>query len=166
MWGQLRESPAEKLELIHQLKEQLGSDLLKSADVAAGREIFKKVCGNCHRLYGEGGKIGPDLTGAQRQNLSYLLENIVDPSAVVTADFSMSTILLSDGRVLAGIITERTPQRVVLQMQNELLTLSADEIETIKASSASLMPDGLLQTLTPAEVQRLFAYLMTRTRID
>lgn len=166
VWGQLRESPAEKLELISRLKEQLSGQRVKKGDVAAGREIFKKVCGNCHRLYGEGGKIGPDLTGAQRQNVNYLLENIIDPSAVVTADFSMSTILMSDGRVLSGIVTERTPQRVVLQMQNEQLTLSADEIETLKPSSASLMPDGLLQTLSPEEVQRLFAYVMTRTRID
>lgn len=166
VWGQLRESPAEKRELIQRIQAQSARYEGTPTDVLAGREVFRKVCGNCHRLYGEGGKIGPDLTGAQRQNLEYLLENIVDPSAVVTADFSMSTILMNDGRVLSGIITERTPQRIVLQTQNELLTLSADEIETVKTSSASLMPDGLLQTLSPAEVQSLLAYLMTRTRID
>jgi putative membrane-bound dehydrogenase-like protein len=166
VWGRLRETPAERRELIGQLKEQLASDKMRGADAAAGREVFKKVCGNCHRLYGEGGKIGPDLTGAQRQNLTYLLENIIDPSAVVTADFGMSTILMNDGRVLAGIIIERTPQRIVLQTQNERLTLSSDEVETVKASATSLMPDGLLQTLSPAEVKSLFAYLMTRTRLE
>ncbi len=122
--------------------------------------------GNCHKLYGEGGKIGPDLTGAQRQNSAYLLENIIDPSAVVTADFRMSTLLLSDGRVLSGIITERNEQRVVLQMQNEALTLSADEVESVKPSTLSLMPDGLLQTLSEQETRSLLGYLMTRSRIE
>jgi putative heme-binding domain-containing protein len=166
VWGQLRESPAEKLELIHNLKQQLAPAKLQGADLVAGQAVFKKVCGNCHRLYGDGGKIGPDLTGAQRQNSDYLLQNIIDPSAVVTADFSMSTVLLTDGRVLSGIVTEKTRQRIVLQMQNELLTLSIDEVEQVKPSKVSLMPDGLLQTLSTQEVNALFAYLMTRTRID
>ena len=166
VWGQLRESPAEKLKLIEKLQAQLKPETLGRASAHAGKEVFKKVCGNCHRLYGDGGQIGPDLTGAQRQNLGYLLENIIDPSAVVTADFSMSTLLMADARVLSGIVTEKTPQRVVLQMQNELLTLSADEIEKLQPSKVSLMPDGLLQTLTPDEVNNLFAYLMTRTRLE
>ena len=61
----------------------------------------------CHTLYGEGGKIGPDLTGANRDNLEYLLENIADPSAVVAPDFRMSLITLKDGRVLAGMVTTK-----------------------------------------------------------
>lgn len=166
VWGQLRESPADKLQAIEQLKSRLTPRHLASADPTAGKAVFTKVCGNCHRLYGEGGKIGPDLTGAQRQNLDYLLQNIIDPSAVVTADFSMSTVLTTDGRVLSGVVTERTPQRIVLQMQNELLTLSADELEQVQASKASLMPDALLQTLSSAEVDNLFAYLMSRTRVE
>ena len=166
VWGQLRESPSEKVQIIKGLKEQLTPATLRASDLVSGKAVFKKICGNCHRLYGEGGKIGPDLTGAQRQNLDYLLENVIDPSAVVTADFSMSTVLMADGRVLAGIITEKTPQRIKLQMQNELLTLSTDEIEKIQASQVSLMPDGLLQTLTVDEVNSLFAYLMTRSRIE
>ena len=55
-------------------------------------------------LYGEGGKVGPDLTGGGRNNLDYLLENIVDPSAVVTADFRMSIVELKDGGVLNGLV--------------------------------------------------------------
>lgn len=166
VWGQLRESPAEKLKMIADFKEQFAAKNLAGADLTAGKAVFKKVCGNCHRLYGEGGQIGPDLTGAQRQNLDYLLQNIIDPSAVVTADFSMSTVLMADGRVLAGIVIEKTPQRIVLQMQNERLTLSTDEVERLQASNVSLMPDGLLQTLTNEERKCLMAYLMTRSRIE
>ena len=47
-----------------------------------GAKLFKKQCASCHQLFGEGGKIGPDITGAQRMNLDYMLENIIDPSAV------------------------------------------------------------------------------------
>ncbi len=166
VWGQVRETPADKLATIERWKSVLSKSKFNQEELIAGKATFKKVCGNCHKLYGEGGKIGPDLTGAQRQNSAYLLENIIDPSAVVTADFRMSTLLLSDGRVLSGIITERNEQRVVLQMQNEALTLSADEVESVKPSTLSLMPDGLLQTLSEQETRSLLGYLMTRSRIE
>ena len=57
---------------------------------AGGAAAFERVCASCHKLYGRGGEIGPDLTGAGRDNLDYLLENIVDPAHSVSADFRMS----------------------------------------------------------------------------
>jgi len=165
VWGQWRESPGDKQHLIAQLTQRLDPQTLASANPQAGKAVYKTACAACHRLYGEGGQIGPDLTGAQRQNLGFLLENIVDPSAVVTADFRMSTVLLHDGRAMSGILLEKTPQRIVLQMQNERMTLASDEIQLIKPSTASLMPDGLLQPLSADQVRDLFAFLMTRTRL-
>ena len=64
----------------------------------AGAGRLRKVCASCHQLYGYGGEIGPDLTGAGRDNLDYLLENIVDPSASVSADFRMVVVAMNDGR--------------------------------------------------------------------
>ncbi|PYM11214.1 MAG: dehydrogenase, partial [Verrucomicrobia bacterium] len=90
VWGELRDSPAEKQQLIANWKAQLTPAALARADRNQGRLTFNTACASCHTLYGEGGKVGPDLTGGGRNNLDYLLQNIVDPNAVVTADFRMS----------------------------------------------------------------------------
>jgi putative heme-binding domain-containing protein len=116
-------------------------------------------------LYGHGGDIGPDLTGAGRQNLDYLLSNILDPSAVVAADFRMSIVQLSDGRVLNGIVRAQTPQSVTLQGAKERVTVDRADIETMAVAPLSLMPDGLLQPMTPEQVRDLIAYLMTRSQV-
>ena len=73
--------------------------------------VFDRICGTCHRLYGNGGEIGPDLTGSGRDNLDYLLENIVDPSATVSADFRMVVVAMRDGRVLNGLVKAQSPRR-------------------------------------------------------
>ncbi len=77
-------------------------------DRSHGRAIFDRACASCHKLYGSGGEIGPDLTGSGRDNVDYLLENIVDPSAVVTADFRMVVVAMHDGRVFNGLVKRQT----------------------------------------------------------
>ena len=120
---------------------------LPRGELPRGRAIFDRVCGSCHKLYGNGGEIGPDLTGSGRDNLDYLLENIVDPSAVVTADFRMVVVAMKDGRVLNGIVKRQTDKSLTLQTQTEVIVLDRSEIEGQKPSASSLMPDGLLDTL-------------------
>jgi len=89
------------------------------ADLSRGRLVFNTVCAACHTLYGEGGKVGPDLTGGGRDILDYLLENIVDPSATVTADFRMSIVELKDGRVLNTLLAARTERTLTLKTMTE-----------------------------------------------
>ena len=138
---------------------------LGQADLGRGRVVFDRVCASCHKLYGVGGEIGPDLTGAGRDNLDYLLENIIDPSATVSADFRMMVVAMRDGRVLNGLVKAESPRTVTLQTQTEPVVLDRSEIESLRLSPSSLMPDGLLDTLSKAEVGDLIAYLAHPTQV-
>lgn len=162
IWGEVRETSEERQRLASQLRPQLAPELLAKADLAQGRLVFEKSCGNCHALFGKGGAIGPDLTGANRNNLEYLLENILDPSASVAADFRTSVVELKDGRVLTGVVGAPTARTVTIQTATEKLTVPRDEIERTNPSKASLMPEGLLNMLTPEQIRDLFAFVMSR----
>jgi putative membrane-bound dehydrogenase-like protein len=164
-WGEQRETSADKKAAMGRWKASLTVEALAKADKGRGRAQFNKLCASCHTLYGQGGAIGPDLTGSGRDNLDYLLENIVDPSATVNADFRMSVIAMNDGRVLNGLVRSPTDRTITLQSQNEAIVLPRSEIEQIVGSPVSLMPEGQLDPLTPDEVRDLFAYLMNRTQV-
>ncbi len=165
VWGELRESAADQRQLMAKLKEQLTPDFLAKADKSAGRAVYTQSCAVCHRLYGEGGEVGPDLTGTGRANLDYLLENIVDPSAAVSADFRMTVVTLKDGRVLNGFVTAKTDRTLTLRTMTEKLTLERSEITASQELPQSLMPEGLLQTLSETQVRDLFAYLMHPSQV-
>jgi putative heme-binding domain-containing protein len=164
-WGELRDSNTDKQKLIGQWKAKLTPSALAAADKSQGRAQFNKACAACHTLYGHGGQVGPDLTGSSRDNLDYLLENIIEPSAVVTADFRMSVVELKDGRILNCLIAAKTERTVTIKTQTETMTLERSQIEDMKESSVSLMPEGLLETMAETEVRDLIAYLMHRTQV-
>jgi putative membrane-bound dehydrogenase-like protein len=165
VWGELRDTGPEKRALMTRLKQQLTPATLAAADPRQGRVVFNRLCASCHMLYGQGGPIGPDLTGAGRDNIDYLLENVVDPSATVTADFRMMVVAMQDGRVLNGIVKTRNERTLSLQTQNELLVLDRGEIEGEKPTLASLMPEGQLESLTESEARDLVGYLMGRVQV-
>jgi putative heme-binding domain-containing protein len=165
VWGELHDTAGDKQALIAKFKTQLTTDTLAKADMPKGRMIFSAVCAACHRLYGEGNDIGPDLTGAGRDNLDYLLDNIIDPSAVVSADFRMTVVKMNDGRVLNGFITSRTDRTVTLRTVTEKLALEKDQIASSQEMPHSLMPEGVLQAFTETQVRDLFAYLMHRSQV-
>ncbi len=158
-WGELREPAADKTALIARLKTELTPAALAAADKARGRTVFNTLCSACHVLYGQGGALGPDLTGAGRDNLDYLLENIADPSAVVTADFRMTVVKLKDGRVLNGFIATRTTRTLGIRTLTETITVERSEIASLEESPQSVMPAGLLEAIKPDEVRDLIAYL-------
>ena len=164
-WGALRDSPSDRREKIAEMKTQLSSGILAKADLAAGRALFKKTCSQCHMLFGDGEKIGPDLTGAQRSSLEYVLENILDPSAVVGKDYRMTIVLMDDGRVLNGLVVSKNDKTMVIQTQSRKETLPMESIEEIKQTTLSPMPDGLLTNLTADQIRDLIAYLMHPTQV-
>jgi putative heme-binding domain-containing protein len=122
--------------------------------------LFSAVCASCHKLYGEGAALGPDLTGSDRHNLDYLLGNIVDPNAMVPADYRVSVLKLKDGRTLTGVLPEQNNRTLTLQTPTERLTIERSQIAEQQQLSASLMPEGLLEALGEENVRNLIAYLM------
>ena len=165
VWGDLRDASDGQRAAIAKWKAELTPAVLAKADKAQGRLAFNTVCSACHTLYGEGGKVGPDLTGGGRENLDYLLENIVDPNAVVPADYRMSVFELKDGRVLNGLVADRAQRTLTIRTMTESLTIESSEIACTSQSSLSLMPEGLLDGLTRENAQALIAYLMHRSQV-
>jgi putative membrane-bound dehydrogenase-like protein len=162
IWPQLDESPSGKKKLFEKYKALLTPERVKAADAGAGRAVFQQACAACHTLYGEGAKIGPDLTGSDRANLDYLLDNIIDPSGVVPDSYRVTMLTLKDDRSLTGIVLNETERALTFQTVSEKLALQKSEIEQRQPSQLSMMPEGLLEALSEDQVLQLFAYLMSQ----
>jgi putative membrane-bound dehydrogenase-like protein len=160
VWGEQHESSDDKIRLIAALRAKLAPEVIAKADQSRGRLVFSQVCAVCHKLYGEGQDIGPDLTGSGRHDLNYLLENIVDPSAIVAADFKMSIFTLRDGRMLNGIIHGQNERTLTVKMIGQEVTVEKSEIAKQEQLAISMMPEGLLVALGDEQTRNLIAYLM------
>lgn len=165
-WGELRDTPEAKKAEFAKWASVLKPATLAKADRSKGRMMFTAVCGACHKMFGQGGAIGPELTGGDRRNLKYLLENILDPSAVVPADFRVSILHLKDGRTLTGVIPEQTERTLTIQTPAERLTLERAQIVKQEQLTQSLMPEGLLAALGEENVLNLIAYLMGEGQVE
>ncbi len=165
LWPQLDDSPSAKKQLFARYKQLLAPARLQSADASAGRRVFQQTCAVCHTLYGEGAKIGPELTGSDRRNLDYLLDNILDPSAVVPENYRAWVVSMKDDRVLNGIIISQNEKLVTLQTTSEKLVLQRSEIDSMNQSQLSMMPEGLLQGLSEEQVCDLVSYLMSSAQV-
>lgn len=129
-------------------------------DPHKGVAIFKKVCAQCHKMYGDGAEVGPDITRNGRNNWDQLLQNVFDPSAVIGPGYQARQLATDDGRILTGLPVEESDQRVVLKIQGgKLETIPRDKIEAYKVSEVSMMPEDLEKQLKPQELADLFAYL-------
>jgi putative membrane-bound dehydrogenase-like protein len=158
VWGIVRSTPAERRRLIAGWRQKI-LQAEAAPDLSLGRAVFAKTCQQCHTLYGSGGKVGPDITGSNRANIDYLLENILDPSAVIPNEYKATVLTLQNGRVVTGIIRAESPAALTVATQNETLTIPVNEIEERATSPTSMMPDDLLKPLNDDEVRALVAYL-------
>jgi putative membrane-bound dehydrogenase-like protein len=164
VWGQVRNTPAEKAALIDKYRELLKKPKAGS-DSQLGRAVFSKTCQQCHVLYGVGAKIGPDLTGANRSDIEYLLANIVDPSAVIAKEYRPTIVETVDGRVITGIVSAEDAKTITLRSATETVTIPKDEIDRRTLSETSMMPDDQLKQFSQHEVTSLFAYLRSREQV-
>jgi putative membrane-bound dehydrogenase-like protein len=159
-WGTVtEETPAEKRARIHGISVSMN---LAQGDPVRGKPLFAKHCGTCHTLFGEGNKVGPELTGADRKNREFLLTSIVDPSAVVRKEYFNYVVETKDGRLLTGLIAENTPQTLtILDAKNQRTLLAQGEVERIEQSPRSLMPEKIFDELEADEVRDLMRYVQS-----
>jgi putative heme-binding domain-containing protein len=157
-WGIVREGrKPERDKVIRRIREALRES---PGDPKAGAAVFKKICAQCHKIYGEGQDVGPDITLNGRGSFDQLLSNVLDPNLVIGAAYQGTTVATADGRVLTGLVAERSAERIVLKTQGgKLETVAADQVEDVKVSEISLMPEDLETQMSPAELADLFAYL-------
>jgi len=159
-WGRLQAATAEeKLAEVRRLNNDLRA---ASGNPVVGRQLFLKHCAICHKLAGEGRKIGPDLTTANRQDREFLLLSLVDPSGAVRREYLSVTIQTKTGQVLNGLVVSRTDEVLTLaDARGESTGVAISEIEEFRDSEVSLMPENLYRQFSPQQLRDLFAWLQT-----
>jgi putative heme-binding domain-containing protein len=159
-WGKVR--AATPFETQGRLTAVLQSLSKGKGDAARGRHYFEKTCANCHKLHGSGAAVGPDLTGAERKNRELLIQNIVDPSAVIRQEYTSHVAVTKDGRVVTGLLAESTPELITLvDAKNQRTVLERGDLEELKESPVSMMPEKLLDDMTDQQIRDLVAYVQS-----
>lgn len=157
-WGIVKSAtPEEKLAVMRRLNNDLR---VEKGNTLAGKQLFQKHCASCHRLFGEGEKVGPDLTNTSRKDTEFLLASLVDPSAVIRREYVASIVVTTGGQVLTGLIVEKSDGKVTLvDSKGQRQELAESQVSEINDSELSLMPEGLPLLFSPRELRDLFSYL-------
>ncbi len=159
VWGVMRESGGDKQKEIAKYRDVYRAGGSQPGDGSRGRAVFAKVCAQCHVLFDSGGKVGPDLTGSNRGDLDYILQNIVDPNAVIPNDYRAWNLDTTDDRSISGILKQQDEKAVTLVTATETVVVPRNEIKLLKEGQLSMMPEGLLQPLNDQEVRDLIYYV-------
>lgn len=146
-------------------KKWLTPDFVKAGNPKHGREVFSRTCAVCHKLFDAGADIGPELTGANRTDIDYLLQNVVDPNALIGADYQLNLITLKDGRVVAGMIRGENANTLTVRTLTETMILPKGDIQSRTISPTSMMPEGLLSVLPREDARDLFRYLASPQQV-
>lgn len=157
-WGNVQPGTSEeKLATVRRYKNDLRA---AAGNASAGKVLFTKHCATCHKLFQEGGTVGPDLNPANRGDRDYLLVSIVDPSAVIRSQFLNYVVTTQSGGVLQGVLAEQDAASITLvDAKGQRHAVPRTEIDELQESTVSLMPERLLEPLSPQELRDLFAYL-------
>ena len=165
VYGKVQAVSADKDKQIAKYKSMVLASDMSKADASKGRVIYQRTCLACHIMYGEGGKIGPELTGSNRSDLDYFLLNVLAPSYDVPEGYRMVTITSKDGQVSVGNVIEENANKVVLNMVGQQSVIAKADVKTRVTSKISMMPEGLLLTLNDSEILDLIKYLRTEKQV-
>jgi putative heme-binding domain-containing protein len=159
-WGPIDELPASENAAYNKYQRLLTGDALRKADPAKGKILFQQTCGSCHKMFGEGGNIGPDLTGSNRTNVNYILSNVLNPSEEIQDDYKMVVVTTRDGRTYSGnIVGENSRQLTLRVVGQDAVIINKSDIQSQEATDVSMMPPGLFDMLRDEQVLDLVSYL-------
>lgn len=159
-WGRIVVDESQLADQYAKYRKMLGVNAIRNADIELGRKLYEANCGKCHKLGGEGGVIGPELTGANRTDRNYWLQNILQPNALIGRGYQVTKLLIDDGRVISGILKDENQDAVTVVTADQTIVVKKSSIEERTLSDVSLMPAGQLETMSENEIRSLFKYLM------
>ncbi len=136
---------------------------LQGASWGRGRQVFfgsKAGCSRCHRIRGQGGRIGPDLSNLIHRDYESVRRDILQPSFTINPDFVSFSILLEDGRVLVGPVRSEKGQLIVGTPQGEEIRLDPQQVEQMQPTPLSVMPQDIGKRLSRQELEDLLAFLL------
>ena len=147
-------------EMLAQVESLKGVLAVGTGNPYNGRKMYLASCGKCHVLFGEGGRIGPDLTSYKRDDVHTMLVNVVNPSAQIREGFENYVVVTNDGRTLTGLMADQDSRIVVIRgSEGQSVVIPRSNIEEMSASPKSLMPEAVLKDFSEQQVRDLFAYL-------
>lgn len=159
-WGPIDELPASENVAYNKYQRLLTTEALSNANPRNGKLLFQRTCGSCHKMFGEGGIIGPDLTGSNRTNVNYILSNVLNPSEEIQDDYRMVVVTTRDGRTYSGNIVGENARQITLRVVGQdAVIITKSSIQSKETAEVSMMPPGLFSMLRDDEVLDLVAYL-------
>ncbi|EMI16399.1 Putative heme-binding region domain protein [Rhodopirellula maiorica SM1] len=133
---------------------------IETADVAAGKALFAQHCANCHRIDDVGHVVGPDISDSRTKTPESLLAAILDPSSAIDASYASFSILTVDGEAVSGLLAGETSDAVTLTLPGGTTRrFEREEIEIFRASTVSLMPEGMQRVMNVDQMRNLISYL-------
>ncbi len=163
-WGAIeQEQSLEKAYIKY--RNILTPNALEKASAVKGETVFIQSCGSCHKMYGNGGNIGPELTGSNRSSLDYILFNVLNPSGEIQDDYKLVVVTTRDGRTYSGnVISENDRQITMRIVGKESTKINKSDIQSRETMPTSLMPVGIFETIKENEVLDLIKYLQTKKK--
>ena len=160
IWNTDRKRLAKSAE-IAEYKRRMSAEFLAQGNAVSGRAVFERTCAKCHQLFGAGGTIAPDLTGSGRKQTDYVLRNLIDPSSEIDPAYRLTNVLTDDGRLFSGFIVKQDDTWVILRTQEQRIRLKMSKVDELITSNVSMMPEGMLQSMTDNDIRDLLVYLAT-----
>lgn len=165
VWGPIEQSGVDE-QAYAKYRRLLTDKAIAGASALKGRAVFQRTCGSCHKMYGQGGLLGPDLTGSNRSNTEYLLFNVLNPSGEVPDDYKLVVVTTRDGRTYSGnVLSENARQLSLRVVGQDAVLINKSQIQSREVTPVSMMPPGLFNSLSEGEVLDLVAYLQTRQQV-
>jgi putative membrane-bound dehydrogenase-like protein len=164
-WGEATADEAARRALAVSWRGKLTPEVLAKADAPNGRAIFDRTCASCHKLFGEGAAIGPELTGGQRESIDHWLDNILDPNALIGQGYALHLIEKTDGSTVTGMLAAENDEELVLRMVGLETRVPKKDVKSNKPLGVSMMPEGLLNGMTETDVRDLIGYLMAPAQV-